>query len=111
MAMMTWGAYFYFTFTLAYAIDSHNSSMSEMMIATNVGKTAISFGMSFELLSWITKHGYGRVIAGVFAVVLFVNNVSVVVFMIWGKRIRIWHSKSWLQKIQQKSVGSENVKH
>lgn len=31
-------AYFYFTFTLAYAVDSYYSNTSEMLIAMNLGK-------------------------------------------------------------------------
>lgn len=108
MAMMTWGGYFYFTFTLAYAVDSHNASTSEMLIAMNMGKTAISFGMSFELLTGISRNGYATIIAGVFAAVLFANNFAVVAFMIWGKRIRIWHSKSLFSRIQSRGTGREN---
>lgn len=45
VAMVDWAALFYFTFTLAYAIDSYNANSAEMLIAMNVGKNAISFGM------------------------------------------------------------------
>ena len=44
-AMVDWAALFFFTFTLAYAIDSYTANTSEMLIAMNVGKNAISFGM------------------------------------------------------------------
>lgn len=36
--MSYWAAYFYFSFTLAYAVDSYNSNTSEMLIAMNLGK-------------------------------------------------------------------------
>ncbi|KAJ8123543.1 hypothetical protein ONZ43_g540 [Nemania bipapillata] len=35
-AMSSWGGYFYYNFTLAYAVDSYNSDTSEMLIAMNV---------------------------------------------------------------------------
>ena len=33
VAMTDWGSYFYFTFTLAYAVDSYMANTSEMLIA------------------------------------------------------------------------------
>ncbi|QKX62941.1 uncharacterized protein TRUGW13939_10109 [Talaromyces rugulosus] len=44
VAMDQFGSYFYFTFTLAYAVDSYYANTSEMLIAMNLGKQAISFG-------------------------------------------------------------------
>ena len=35
------GAYFYFTFTLAYAVDSYTANTSEMLIAMCVGKQMV----------------------------------------------------------------------
>lgn len=35
----------YYSFTLAYAVDSYQANTSEMLIAMNLGKQAISFGM------------------------------------------------------------------
>lgn len=43
VAMCNWGAYFYFTGTLAYAVDSYNANVSEMLIAMCCGKQLISF--------------------------------------------------------------------
>jgi hypothetical protein len=37
-AMSYFAAYFYFSFTLAYAVDSYHSNTSEMLIAMNLGK-------------------------------------------------------------------------
>lgn len=45
VTMVDWASYFYFTFALAYSVDSYNSNTSEMLIAMNLGKQAISFGM------------------------------------------------------------------
>ncbi|GAB7353630.1 hypothetical protein MBLNU459_g4044t2 [Dothideomycetes sp. NU459] len=45
VAMVDWGSLFFFSFTLAYAVDSYQANTSEMLIAMNVGKQAISFGM------------------------------------------------------------------
>jgi len=36
VAMVDWGSYFYFTFTLAYAVDSYMANTSEMLIAMYV---------------------------------------------------------------------------
>ncbi|KKY27066.1 putative serine threonine kinase 16 [Phaeomoniella chlamydospora] len=57
VAMVNWGAYFYFTFSLAYAVDSYTANLSEMLIAMNLGKQAISFGMGLELLTWVLSVG------------------------------------------------------
>ncbi|KAJ5725981.1 MFS transporter [Penicillium malachiteum] len=57
VAMNMFGSYFYFTFTLAYAVDSYYANTSEMLIAMNLGKQAISFGMGSYLLDWILEWG------------------------------------------------------
>lgn len=104
VAMENFGAYFFFTFTLAYAIDSYTANVSEMLIAMNLGKQAISFGMGLDLLDWILKHGYAVMIAGVFCAVVLVNNLVVVVFMLWGKSIRRFMARTWLARVHRESV-------
>ncbi|RDW86766.1 uncharacterized protein DSM5745_03408 [Aspergillus mulundensis] len=96
VAMTQCGAYFFFTFTLAYSVDSYFADVSEMLIAMNLGKQAISFGMGSYLLDWIEERGYAVVIAGVFCAVAVANNLVVAVFWVWGKRIRIGTSRGWL---------------
>lgn len=97
--MMSWGAYFYFSFALAYAVDSYNTNTSEMLIAMNLGKQAISFGLSINLLDWILDRGYAVVISGIFGGVLVANNLGLLVFMFYGKRIRVAMTGSWLAKL------------
>ncbi|KJR89137.1 uncharacterized protein SPSK_06168 [Sporothrix schenckii 1099-18] len=97
-------AYFYFTFALAYAIDSYTSNISEMLIAMNLGKQAISFGMGFGLLDWITEHGYLAMIAGAFTGVLLANNLSLIIFMVFGKRIRTFMAGTWLARMHRSTV-------
>jgi hypothetical protein len=97
-------SYFYFTFTLAYAIDSYAANTSEMLIAMNLGKQAISFGMGVDLLKWVTDNGYTVMIAGVFGTLLLVNNLALIVFMVWGKRIRAFMARSWLAKVHKGSI-------
>ncbi|GAB1318281.1 Major facilitator superfamily (MFS) profile domain-containing protein [Madurella fahalii] len=104
IAMTQWAGYFFFTLTLAYAVDSYNANLSEMLIIMNLGKQAISFGFSGYLLNWITKHGYATIIAGAFVPILMANNLMTIVFMIWGKKIRIATSKSWLARLHAKTV-------
>jgi hypothetical protein len=104
VAMCNWGAYFYFTFSLAYAVDSYNANISEMLIAMNLGKQAISFGMGFSLLDWILKDGYATVIAGIFCGVLLANNLVLIVFMLFGKRIRVFMSRTWLAKLHRRTM-------
>ncbi|OQO00956.1 hypothetical protein B0A48_13645 [Cryoendolithus antarcticus] len=99
VAMLDWSALFYFTFTLAYAMDAYNANMSEMLIAMNIGKNAISFGLGFSLLEWIMEKGYATIIAGAFAGVLLINNLMLFVFMWKGKSIRVYLSKTWLAKM------------
>ncbi|KAJ9133423.1 Major facilitator superfamily domain, general substrate transporter [Pleurostoma richardsiae] len=104
VAMDQFASYFYFTFTLAYAIDSYQANTSEMLIAMNLGKQAISFGMGINLLEWVLEHGYAVMIAGVFGGILLANNLMLVVFMLWGKKIRAFMAKSWLARIHSKSI-------
>ncbi|KAF2841196.1 MFS general substrate transporter [Patellaria atrata CBS 101060] len=102
VAMCNWGAYFYFTFTLAYAVDSYTANMSEMLIAMNLGKQAISFGMGLYLLDWILEIGYAKVIAGIFCGVLLANNLALIPFMLWGKKIRVFTSKTGLARLHNR---------
>jgi len=104
VCMNNFASYFYFTFTLAYAIDSYTSNVSEMLIAMNLGKQAISFGMGIKLLDWVMEHGYAVMIAGVFGGLVLANNLALLVFMLWGKRIRAFMAKTWLAKVHRESV-------
>lgn len=109
VAMDQWGAIFYFSFTLAYAVDSYNANTSEMLIAMNLGKQSISFGMGIYLLDWILENGYAVTMSGIFAAVLLVNNLVLVVFMIWGKRIRIFMSKTALARLHRGTIKNVEV--
>lgn len=109
VGMDQWGAIFYFSFTLAYAVDSYNANTSEMLIAMNLGKQAISFGMGIYLLDWILERGYAVTISGIFAAVLLANNLVLVIFMVWGKRIRIFMNKTWLARLHKKTIKSVEV--
>lgn len=104
VVMSSFASYFYFTFTLAYAIDSYAANTSEMLIAMNVGKGAISFGMGLNLLDWVLEHGYAVMIAGVFGGLLLANNLALIVFMVWGKRIRAFMAKTWLARVHKGSI-------
>ncbi|PKS08652.1 hypothetical protein jhhlp_005041 [Lomentospora prolificans] len=104
VAMNQFSSYFYFTFTLAYAIDSYNSNISEMLIAMNLGKQAISFGMGINLLNWILQHGYVVMIAGVFCGIVLANNLALVIFMLFGKRIRKFMHTTFLAKMHRDSI-------
>ncbi|KAK3934721.1 major facilitator superfamily domain-containing protein [Diplogelasinospora grovesii] len=97
-------SYFYFTFTLAYAIDSYHSNISEMLIAMNLGKQAISFGMGLDLLNWIMERGYAAMITGIFSTIVLVNNLCLIIFMIWGKKIRKFMATTWLARMHGKTI-------
>ncbi|KAL5337362.1 major facilitator superfamily domain-containing protein [Aspergillus crustosus] len=99
VAMVQFGAYFFFTFTLAYAVDCYFAETSEMLIAMNLGKQAVSFGMGSYLLDWVQGRGYAVVIAGVFCAVAAGNNAMVGVFWVFGKRIRRWTSGGWVARV------------
>ncbi|KAL4980640.1 major facilitator superfamily domain-containing protein [Aspergillus desertorum] len=71
VAMTQCGAYF--------------ADVSEMLIAMNLGKQAVSFGMGSYLLAWIADRGYAVVIAGVFCAVAVANNLMVAVFGFGGR--------------------------
>ncbi|EED12426.1 conserved hypothetical protein [Talaromyces stipitatus ATCC 10500] len=103
VAMDQFGSYFYFTFVLAYAVDSYNANTPEMLIAMNLGKQAISFGMSLYVLDWVMQRGYVVVISGIFCGILLANNLIVVIFMIFGKRIRRYTSRSWLGRLHART--------
>ncbi|KAI0016269.1 major facilitator superfamily domain-containing protein [Xylariomycetidae sp. FL0641] len=103
-AMSYWAAYFYFSFTLAYAVDSYHANTSEMLIAMNLGKQAISFGFGLSLLTWVMESGYAVVVSGIFGGVLLANNLALLVFMLWGKRIRRFMAETWLARLHSRSA-------
>lgn len=107
IVMCQFGCFFFFTFTLAYAVDSYMANTSEMLIAMNLGKQGISFGMGIYLLNWILTRGYAVVIAGIFCAILLVNNLMTIVFLIWGKKIRIWMARSWLARLHRSTIRNE----
>ncbi|MCJ1445072.1 MAG: hypothetical protein MMC23_005577 [Stictis urceolatum] len=109
VAMVDWSSYFYFTFALAYAVDSQTSSTSEMLIAMNLGKQAISFGMGIYLLEWILETGYANVIAGAFTAVLLANNIMVPLFMWKGKAIRRFMASTWLAELHLKTATTGEI--
>lgn len=104
VAMTQWGSYFYFTFVLSYALDSYTTNTSEMLIAMNLGKQAISFGMGIDIIEWVEENGYAAMIAGVFCGVLLANNLALIPFMLYGKRIRAFMARTWLAKVHKSSV-------
>ncbi|KAI1098329.1 MFS general substrate transporter [Jackrogersella minutella] len=101
--LASFGGYFYYCFTLAYAVDSYNSDTSEMLIAINLGKQAVSFGLAFGVLNWVMERGYAVIISGVFGSVLLANNLALILFMLRGKRIRRYMSRSWLAKLHHRN--------
>ncbi|KAI1779190.1 MFS general substrate transporter [Hypoxylon cercidicola] len=104
--LASWGGYFYYCFTLAYAVDSYNSNTSEMLIAINIGKQAVSFGLGYGVLDWVMEKGYATIIAGAFGGVFLANNLMLIVFMLWGKQIRRTMSTSWLGKLHGRRAGN-----
>ncbi len=104
-ALLAWTQYFYFSFTIAYAVDSYFANTSEMLIAINIGKQAISFGFGDAVLTWVEESGYAVVISGIFTGALVINNLMVIVFMIWGKCIRRFMSTSWLARLHHQANG------
>ncbi|KAI0410405.1 putative MFS transporter [Xylaria grammica] len=104
--MASWCGYFYYSFTLAYAVDSYNNDTSEMLMAMNVGKQLVSFGLGFKVLDWIMESSYVAVISAGFGAVLLANNMFLIVFMIWGKRIRRFMSTTWLARLHGRATNA-----
>jgi hypothetical protein len=100
VALVDWSSYFYFTFTLAYAVDSYTANTSELVIAQCVGKSGVSFAFGLFLLSWVESRGYAVVVAGVFTAVLAANNLALFGFWRWGKRLRRYYARAaWFGKL------------
>lgn len=56
-------------------------------------------GVGLEVLNWILENGYAKIIAGAFTAVLICNNLVVIVFMLFGKRIRSFTAGTWLARM------------
>jgi len=75
-----------------------------MLIAMCVGKQLISFAFGIYLLDWVLESGYAVIVAGVFCGVLFLNNLMIIPFMLYGKRIRTFYANTWLAAMHRKTV-------
>ena len=75
-----------------------------MLIAMCVGKQLISFAFGIYLLDWVITSGYAVIVAGVFCGVLFANNLMLIPFMLFGKRIRAAYANSWLARLHKKTI-------
>ncbi|KAJ9165407.1 MFS general substrate transporter [Coniochaeta hoffmannii] len=107
VGLFQFGSFFYMTYTLAYAMDSYESNVPEMLIAMNIGKQSISFGFGFKILDWIAQYGYVKVFAGIFTGVMTINNLAVVIFLVWGKDMRRWIAQTWLARMHRRSLRPE----
>ncbi|PTD07641.1 hypothetical protein FCULG_00005540 [Fusarium culmorum] len=104
VGMFQFGAFFYFTYTLAYAMDSYEARIPEMLIAMNIGKQSISFAFGYKVIDWVQAYGYIKVFAGIFCGALTINNLFVFVFLIFGKWSRRWLSTTALSKMHRESL-------
>ena len=76
-----------YVITLTYTVDSYNANVPEMLMIICACKQTISFGLRFDLLSWITKDGMG-VITAFFATILLVVTAQLFTFLAFGLKIR-----------------------
>ncbi|KAH7276237.1 major facilitator superfamily domain-containing protein [Fusarium solani] len=104
IGIFQFGSFFYLTYTLAYAMDSYEANIPEMLIAMNVGKQAISFGFGFEVIDWIIEKGYITMFAGIFCGVMVANNLVVFIFLVFGKSMRRYLGQTRLGKTHKNSV-------
>ncbi|OAA63521.1 Major facilitator superfamily domain, general substrate transporter [Niveomyces insectorum RCEF 264] len=102
-ALLSWSGFFYFSLTLTYAVDAHYANTSEMIIAVNVGKQAVSFGFGNAVLTWVHTRSYAVIFGGVFTGVLAANNLVVLVFLFWGKPLRRAMARSWLARLHRQT--------
>ncbi|KAH8929330.1 putative MFS transporter [Atractiella rhizophila] len=109
--MSNFSAFFYFTVSLAYATDSYSANLSEMLVIMNLGKQAISFGLSLDLLSWILKNGYKVILGGAFTSVLLFVHIWIFPFILWGKKIRVLTNSGPLARLHKRSIQVEGETH
>lgn len=69
-----------------------------------VGKQLISFAFGIYLLNWVLDSGYAVIVAGVFCAVLFANNLFIIPFMLFGKRIRVFYAHTWLARMHKRTI-------
>ncbi|KAH7370683.1 major facilitator superfamily domain-containing protein [Rhexocercosporidium sp. MPI-PUGE-AT-0058] len=105
VGMFQFGAFFYLTYTLAYAMDSYEAKIPEMLIAMNIGKQSISFAFGYKVIDWVLAYGFVKVFAGIFCGAITINNLFVFVFLIFGKWSRRWLSTTALSKMHRESMG------
>ena len=110
-ALLAFVSYFFFTNVLAYAMDSYNANVAEMLVIMNIGKQSISFGLGFGVLNWILQDGYAIVIAAAFGTTLFIICALCFLFYFWGKPLRRFTSRGALARMHARSKGSAPMVH
>ena len=48
--------------------------------------------------------GYAVIVSGVFTGVLLANNLALVPFMLYGKRIRTYYAGTWLARMHKRTI-------
>ena len=76
-------AYVGYVITLTYTVDSYNANVPEMLMIICACKQTISFGLGFDLLSWITNDGMGVITAGFATILLVVTAQLFYFFGVW----------------------------
>ncbi|KAH8922850.1 hypothetical protein BT69DRAFT_1350571 [Atractiella rhizophila] len=109
--MSNFSAFFYCTVSLAYATDSYSANLSKMLVIMNLGKQAISFGLSLDLLSWILKNGYEVILGGAFTSVLLFVHIWIFPFILWGKKIRVLTNSGPLARLHKRSIQVKGETH
>jgi len=81
-----------FSILIAYMVDCYNRNTAELLGIFIACKGTLSFGMGFEVLTWIEQRGIA-VIGGIFAAVMLFIYLWIFFFIAFGKDIRRWTAK------------------
>jgi Zn-dependent protease len=58
----------------------------------------------YGVIEWIEQHGYVKMVAGAYMAILLFVNLIVLVFMAYGKRIRVFMHHSWVGQLHQRAA-------
>jgi MFS family permease len=89
-----------FSMLIAYMVDCYNHNTPELISMFIASKSLLSFGVGYQILTWIFADGYlmlGMLFTGI---MFFVCSMSIF-FMLFGKRIRQWTGKWKITHIQK----------
>ncbi|KAF9895283.1 hypothetical protein FE257_000186 [Aspergillus nanangensis] len=89
-----------------YVLDSYRAVATESLVLINVCRNLIGMGFVFGVQPWLVAEGYGNAYFQMMAMGLIAHG-TVVPMMVWGKQMRGWTARRYLEMVEQRGMPRE----